>query len=396
MNSDSPFPTWPHYELEQIEAVSTILNSGKVNYWTGIHGKAFEKEFSEWCGCSNSVAIANGTLALTSCYRSLNLSPNDEVITTPRTFIATSSSLSLLGIKPVFADVDKNSGCINAETIAKKITAKTKAISVVHIGGWPADMEAICKLAKEYNLSVIEDCAQAHGASINVNGQWKPVGSFGDIAAWSFCQDKIMTTGGEGGMVSTSREDLRDFIWSFKDHGKNTSSYNPTKNTNSYRWLHDDFGSNYRLTEIQSCIGRIQLTKMSEWNSIRSRNAKVISNYISDIPSIRVPLPPKNYQHAWYKFYAYLRPDYLKDGWSRDRIISEIVKYGYPAYSGCCSEIYLEKCFIRNACQPKKRLPIARELGETSLMFLIHPTITKQIIDKYAQVISIVLKKATK
>ena len=207
---------WPHFDSEQIDSCVRVLASGKVNRWTGDETSLFEQEFSKWCGSSNAIAMANGSLALSSAYLAIGLGKGDELITTPRTFIATASSAVLLGARPVFADVDSDSGAITADTIAPLITPRTKAISVVHLGGWPADMPAICDLARAHDLAVIEDCAQAHGACINGHS----VGSFGDVAAWSFCQDKIITTAGEGGMVSTSRPEIWDAMWAFKDHGK--------------------------------------------------------------------------------------------------------------------------------------------------------------------------------
>ena len=239
-----PFPPWPYFDADQINASSRVLVSGKVNTWTGQETTAFEQEYAQWCDTAHAIAMANGSLALSAAYLAIGLGPGDELITTPRTFIATASSAVLLGAKPIFADVDPNSGAITVASIAPLITPRTKAISVVHLGGWPADMPAICDLARSHGIFVIEDCAQSHGARIF--GQ--SVGSFGDVAAWSFCQDKIMTTAGEGGMVSTSRPELWDAIWSFKDHGKTPEAVFGREHPAGFRWLHERFGSNFRLT----------------------------------------------------------------------------------------------------------------------------------------------------
>ena len=384
------FDLWPQFDSETIQSVSRVLASGKVNAWTGQETRAFELEFADWCGSSHAIAIANGSLALSAAYLAVGLGQGDELITTPRTFIATASSAVLLGAKPVFADVDCNSGSITASTIAPLITPRTKAIAVVHLGGWPADMPAICDLARANGLALIEDCAQAHGARINSQS----VGSFGDVAAWSFCQDKIMTTAGEGGMVNTSRSDLWDVMWSFKDHGKTHEASFGRQHPPGFRWLHERFGSNFRLTELQSAIGRIQLQRLPEWTAIRTRNALLLAEALSDLPAIRVPLPPAHLTHAWYKFYAYVQPETLADGWSRDRILSEIGALGYPALSGSCSEIYLEKCFQDAGLAPAKRLPVARQLGETSLMFLVHPTITSEQMAGYSEAVRSVVQKA--
>lgn len=382
--------SWPHFDSDQIDSATRVLSSGMVNTWTGNETKAFEREFAEWCGSSQAIAMANGSLALSAAYLSLGLGPGDELITTPRTFIATASSAVLLGAKPIFADVDPMSGAITAATISPLITPRTKAIAVVHLGGWPADMPAICDLACAHGIEVVEDCAQAHGARIN--GQ--SVGSFGDVAAWSFCQDKIISTAGEGGIVNTSRPDLWDAMWSFKDHGKTYEAVCRREHPPGFRWLHERFGSNFRLTEMQSAIGRIQLQRLPEWSSARTSNALLLAEALSDCSAVRVPLPPENIIHAWYKFYAFVKPDALAEGWSRDRILSEIASLGYPALAGSCSEIYLEKCFQDAGLAPPESLPVARNLGETSLMFLVHPTITPEQMARYAQVVRSVVQKA--
>lgn len=384
--------SWPNFEFDEINKTVEILNSGKVNYWTGEEGKIFEREFADKIGTKYAIALANGSLALSSAYLSIGLSPGDEIITSPRTFIATASSAILLGAKPIFADVDPNSGAITAETIQPLITNKTKAISVVHLGGWPADMESICKLAQNFGLKVIEDCAQAHGAQL----KGVSVGSFGNVSAWSFCQEKILSTGGEGGMITTSDKEICDRIWSFKDHGKNYLKIVDNNKSNSFKFVHDNLGSNFRMTEIQSAIGRIQLSKLETWHAKRKENGQFLQNALSKETALRVPIPNGDIEHAWYKFYAYLKPESLSSDWDRDRIIIEIKKLGYPAFSGSCSEIYLEKCIKEKGFSPSQRLPIAKKLGETSLMFLVHPTITNSQLESYKDAISKIISKAKK
>lgn len=384
------FAEWPQFDADQIDAATRVLASGKVNTWTGQETTAFEQEFAQCCGTDHAIAMANGSLALSAAYLAIGLGPGDELITTPRTFIATASSAVLLGAKPIFADVDAQTGAITAATIAPRITPRTKAICVVHLGGWPADMAAILELARVHDIAVIEDCAQAHGARIH--GQ--SVGSFADVAAWSFCQDKILTTAGEGGMVTTDRADLWDAIWAFKDHGKTHQAVYGREHPPGFRWLHERFGSNFRLTELQSAIGRIQLQRLPEWTAARTRNALILVEALADCPAVRVPLPPEGITHAWYKFYAFVKPDALAEGWSRDRILSEIAALGYPALSGSCSEIYLERCFQDAGLAPAERLPVARELGDTSLMFLVHPTITPEQMAAYAGAVRSVVVRA--
>lgn len=380
---------WPSYSEEEINCVSDVLRDGSVNYWTGTQNTSFEKEFASWCNCSFAVSLANGSLALTTAYSALGLTSGDQVITTPRTFIATSSTAALLGAHPVFADVDPDSGCITAETIEPLITKHTKAIAVVHLGGWPADMHSICALAKTYGLHVIEDCSQAHGALFNNQS----VGSFGDISVWSFCQDKIISTGGEGGMLTTSSGSLYKRAWSLKDHGKNPDLVTNVQDF-SFRWLHDSFGSNFRLTEMQAAIGRIQLARMSSTTASRSRVASILFNILSDLPFIRIPYPDASLTHAWYRFYLYLDLSSMSSNWSRSRIISEISLHGFPAFQGTCSEIYLENCFKTSAYAQSERLPVARLLGDSSLALLTHHTITDDQATAYALCVRKILVKA--
>ncbi len=381
---------WPQFDADQINAATRVLVRGSVNAWTGQETTALEQEYAHWCGTAYAIAMANGSLALSAAYLAIGLGPGHELITTPRTFIATASSAVLLGAKPVFSDVDPDSGSITAATIEPLITPHTKAISVVHLGGWPADMPAILELARAHGIFVIEDCAQAHGARIHSQS----VGSFGDVAAWSFCQDKILTTAGEGGMVTTNRADLWDAMWAYKDHGKTHEAVYGREHPPGFRWLHERFGSNFRLTELQSAIGRIQLQRLPEWTDTRTRNALLLAAALADCPAVRVPLPPECITHAWYKFYAFVRPDVLAEGWSRDRILSEIATLGYPALSGSCSEIYLERCFQEAGLAPAERLPVARELGDTSLMFLVHPTITPEQMATYSEAVRSVVRRA--
>ncbi len=381
---------WPKYSRSEIKICKQILKSGKVNYWTGNETKKFEKEFEEYFNVKNAIAVANGSCALHAAYSSLDYEEGDEIITTPRTFIATASSAVNLRLKPIFADVDLNSGNITAESIAQKITNKTKCISVVHIAGWPAEMEKICDLAKANNLKVIEDCSQAHGALIKE----KHVGSFGDLSCWSFCQDKIMTTGGEGGMVASNSDKYWKKLWSIKDHGKNLDLVLEKNNNHGFKWIHDDIGYNFRLTEMQSAIGRIQLNYLKKWSDLRRRNANILIEKLSLLSNIRIPLPASIYRHAWYKFYVYLKINALKENWSRNRIIEEIKQCGYPAFEGSCSEIYLEKAFYKLGLNPKERLPNAKKLGESSLMFVVHPSISKIQMYKYAEIIKKILLKA--
>jgi dTDP-4-amino-4,6-dideoxygalactose transaminase len=389
---NTPFSPWPSFSVEEANAVRDVVLSNKVNYWTGQEGRKFEKEFAEWSGSKYAVALSNGTLALDLALKALGITQGDEVIVTPRTFLASVSSVVTAGATPVFADVDLNSQNIEAAEIEKVLTSKTKAVIVVHLAGMPADMNSIMALSKKHGFFVIEDCAQAHGAKYK--GQ--PVGSIGHIGAWSFCQDKIMTTGGEGGMVTTNDESLWKRMWSYKDHGKSWDAIYNKEHPPGFRWLHESFGTNWRMTEMQAAIGRIQLQRVPEWTSKRQSNASAIDEAAKLSPLVRTVIVPDDIKHAEYKHYIFVRPEYLKDGWSRDRIVDEINASGVPCFQGSCSEVYLEKAFDDTGWRPEMRLSNAVELGETSLMFLVHPTLTPQEITKTCDVLSRVLKDAVK
>jgi dTDP-4-amino-4,6-dideoxygalactose transaminase len=395
---------WPSFTEEEGNAVRDVLLSNKVNYWTGSEGKDFEREFADWSGSQYAIALANGTLALDLALQGLGIgsayggSAHDEVIVTPRTFVASASCVVNAGAVPIFADVDHDSGNIAVATIEPMITARTRAVIPVHLAGWPCAMDAIMALAEDAGICVIEDCAQAHGA------MWggRPVGSIGHIGAWSFCQDKIMTTGGEGGMVTVSDRDLWSRMWSFKDHGKSWDAMFERSHPPGFRWLHETFGTNWRLTEMQSAIGRIQLRRMEEWHLARARNADRLRNalapFAGETGAVRVPnLKPgdNGARHAYYKFYAYVRPQNLAQGWNRDRIVNRIMELGAFAQQGSCSEIYLENSFGAAGLRPAERLPVARELGETSMLFLVHPTLGEQDMDRVCDAIGQTMAEAS-
>ncbi|EPT9250884.1 DegT/DnrJ/EryC1/StrS family aminotransferase [Photobacterium damselae] len=389
---NTPFSPWPSFTEQEAEAVSRILLSNKVNYWTGNECREFEKEFAVWTGCEYAVALSNGTLALDVALKAMNIGIGDDVIVTSRTFLASASSIVTAGANPVFADVDLNSQNITAETIKTVLTPNTKAIIVVHLAGMPAEMDDIMALAEQHNLYVIEDCAQAHGAKY----KGRSVGSIGHVGAWSFCQDKIMTTGGEGGMVTTNNKDLWDRMWSYKDHGKSYDAIYNRDHAPGFRWLHETFGTNWRMLEMQAVIGRIQLTRMADWTTKRQANGKAIDKVVSDLDLIRCVKVPDYIKHAEYKHYLFIRPGYLKEGWSRDKIIDAINEQGVPVYQGSCSEVYLEKAFDNTPWRPQERLQNAVELGTTSLMFLVHPTLTESEIDKMCSVLRSVILLASK
>lgn len=387
---NTKFSPWPSFSEEEVDAVSRVLRSNKVNYWTGNECREFEKEFAAWCGTRYAVALANGTLALDVALKSLNIGPGDEVIVTPRTFMASVSCVVNAGGIPVFADVDADSGNLTAGTIQAVVTSRTKAVICVHLAGWPCDMDPIMSLAAQHGFKVIEDCAQAHGALY----KGRRVGGIGHIGAWSFCQDKIMTTGGEGGMVTVNDEVFWRSMWAYKDHGKSYAAVYEREHPPGFRWVHESFGTNWRMLEVQAVIGRIQLKRMDAWTRQRNKNAAAILSACREFGFLRTPVPSDNSNHAWYKFYAYLVPARVKEGWTRDRILQEISAQGVPCYQGSCSEVYREKAFDGTGWRPQVSLAVARDLGETSLMFLVHPTLTDAEIEKTCGVLKSVFSQA--
>ena len=380
---NTTFSPWPSFTEEEADAVHRVLLSNKVNYWTGSETREFEHAFAAYTDCAHSIALANGTLALDLALKCLGIGPGDEVVVTPRTFIASISSVVTAGATPVFADVDANSQNITADTIAAVVTDRTRAIIVVHLGGMAANMDPIMALADKHAIKVIEDCAQAHGARY----KGRSVGSIGHVGAWSFCQDKIMTTGGEGGMVTTNDEALWSSMWSYKDHGKSWDAIYNREHPPGYRWIHESFGTNWRMNEMQGVLGLIQTRRMPQWQKQRLANAQKIWDVCRNVSWIRVPTIDESIVHAAYKCYVFVRPEQLPEGWDRDAILAALIEQGIPAYSGSCSEVYLEKAFDNTGFRPKQRLPVAKLLGETSLMFLVHPTLDAESIERTADAI---------
>lgn len=383
---------WPAFSEDEIEVVSAVLRSGRINQWTGSEVTAFEREYASYLGRGHAIAVMNGTSALELAMKALHIGPGDDVVTTPRTFIASASSAVLQGARPLFADVDRDSGNITAETIARVLTPKTKAIIVVHLAGWPADMTAILDLAKAHGVAVVEDCAQAHGAE----HRGRRVGSFGDVAAFSFCQDKIITTGGEGGLVALDDEGAWRRAWAYKDHGKSYEAVFEREHAPGFKWLHESFGTNWRMTEIQAALGRFQLERLAGTVRVRNENAALLRGALAQQPALRVPAPDPSDVHAYYKFYVYVVPEALRSGWSRDRIQADLEADRVPVTSGSCSEIYREVAFTSSGLAPESPLPIAAELGETSLMFQVHPGLSPEMLGQAAAKIKAVMARATR
>jgi dTDP-4-amino-4,6-dideoxygalactose transaminase len=387
---NTAFAPWPSFTEEEIDAVSSVVRSNKVNYWTGTECREFEKEFAAWSDCSHAIALSNGTLALDLALKALGVGVGDDVIVTPRSFIASASCVVTAGARPVFADVDRETQNLTATTIRAALTPQTKAIICVHLAGQACDMDPIMALAKERGIWVIEDCAQAHGALY----KGKSVGSIGHVGAWSFCQDKIMTTCGEGGMLTTNDAELWSRAWAYKDHGKSHDAVYNRSHPPGFRWLHESFGTNWRMLEVQGAVGRIQLRRMKDWQAARAHNSLAILDAARHCRGLRIPPVLKDTVHAWYRCYFFVDHDALKPGWNRDRIVTAIAAQGVPCFQGSCSEMYQEKAFSNAELQPAQRLPNAHELGETSMAFLVHPTLTAEQIKKTCMVLKNVMAEA--
>lgn len=383
--------SWPIYAEDEIAAVDKVLRSGNVNFWTGEECRQFEREYAAQCKTKYAIALANGTVALEIALEAAGIGSGDDVIVTPRTFIATASCVVRLGGRPVFADVSPDSQNITPQSIEAALTPNTRAVIAVHHAGWPCEMDGLMALADRHDLVVIEDSAQAHGALY----KGRPVGGIGQVGVFSFCQDKIITTGGEGGMLVTNDVDLWKRAWSIKDHGKSYDTVFEKQHPPGFRWLHESFGTNQRMTEMQAAIGRVQLTKLEEWNQKRNRNAARIMKTLAKFPSLRVPVPGDDVRHAWYRLYAFVEQDRLAAGWDRDRLMHEISRSGVPSFIGSCPEIYDEKAFVSAGLRPESPLPEAQALGPRSLAFLVHPTLTPTDLERICDVLDKVLSAAT-
>ncbi|CUU53792.1 dTDP-4-amino-4,6-dideoxygalactose transaminase [Parafrankia irregularis] len=382
--------TWPVFGHAEVAAAVEVLGSGAVNYWTGTQGRRFEEEFAAAVGCEYGVAVANGTMALEIALRVLGVGPGDEVIVPSRTFIASASCVVALGARPVVVDVDPDSQNLTAQTVLAGITARTKAVVAVHLAGWPVEMAGLLELAREYGIAVVEDCAQAHGARLH----GRPVGSWGDVAAWSFCQDKILTTAGEGGMITTNDPALHQAAWSYKDHGKSWKKAHQPATGTGYRWVHDSFGTNARMHEIAAAVGRAALPRLPADLAARRRNAAVLTARLAGLPVLRTTTPPPWVEHAYYRWYGFIRPERLRDGWDRGRILATLVAAGVPCSVGSCGEVYREAAFPA-AWRPAHALPTAAELARTSLAFLVHPTLESADMHHWADLITHVLSEAS-
>lgn len=364
------FNTWPTFTEKEIKVANKVIASGKVNYWTGIYCKKFELNFKKKFGLKHTISVANGSLALDAAVNVLNLKKNDEVIVTPRSYVSSASCVQKTSAKIRFVDVDLNTQNISIDEIKKNINSNTRLIICVHLAGWPCDIEKIKKIIGKRNIRIIEDCSQAHGAMIN----GKYAGSMGDISVWSFCNDKIISTLGEGGMISCKSDNLFKKIWAYKDCGKNLDKVLKKNKNNLFKWIHDFDGTNLRMTEIQAAVGNVQLEMLDNMIRKRSKNSSLIWKNILKSENIFAPIIPKNILHAGYRCYLF-----AKNKNTRNRFITHLNKNGIDANQGSCPEIYREKRFSRY--NNYKVLKNAKKLGDISVSLPSHHLIDKKGIN---------------
>lgn len=374
---------WPRFEADEREAVANVLVSGRVNAL--VHGgecDAFAAEFAEFLGVEQALCMANGTVTLEIALRALGIGPGDEVIVPARSFFATASCVAAVGAKPVFADVLTPSQNIDPASVERMITPLTRAVICVHLAGWPCDMAALGELCERHGLFLVEDCAQAHGAAI----EGHKTGTFGDAASFSFCTDKIMSTGGEGGLLVMRDPGMHTRAWSLKDHGKNPRKLSDGKGVpGQFRYIHDSMGSNARMTEMQAAIGRVQLRKLPGWLAARRANAQALSEMLAGHPLLMVPEVPADITHAFYKFYLLLRPELTDPETRRSKMIAQLMASGIPCGTGSCPDMSLEAGLKDVDCERDGALANAHALGRRTLMLLVDHTLDRDDMAQMAQ-----------
>lgn len=350
----------PLLDEKEERAVIEVLRSEQLAQ--GEKVSLFEQKFAQFIGTKYAIATSSGTTALHLALLALGIRKGDEIITTPFSFIASTTSILFTGAKPVFVDIDPNTFNIDTNLIEKRINPKTRAILPVHLFGLPANMEKIIKIAKKYHLFVLEDAAQAHGAKIGN----QRVGNFGDLGAFSFYPTKNMTTG-EGGMVTTNNEKLADKIKLLRSHGMKMKYHN------------DVLGFNFRMTEIEAAIGLEQLKKLPTFNNSRINNAEFLNVQLADIYEIVIPFIPKGYTHVFHQ-YTIL----VKEG-NRDELA------GYLGQNGVETAIYYpipihRQKFIQKI-YPKLHLENVERVANQALSIPVHASVKKEDLEKIISLI---------
>ncbi|WP_255738616.1 DegT/DnrJ/EryC1/StrS aminotransferase family protein [Frankia sp. CiP3] len=412
---DRPYPRWPVFRPEEIATATATMRRGDVSYWTGREGRRFEREFAEAVGACHGVAVANGTVALEIALRVVGVGPGDEVVVPARSTIAPVNCVAALGARPVFADVDAESQTITVDCVRRVLTARTRAVVAVHLAGWPADMDALRGLARTRGLAVIEDCGQAHGATL----RGRSVGTRGDIGVWSFGYDRILSTAGEGGMVTTDDAALYRAAWSYKEQGRRFAVVDAGAEprpepdglstddlggdgSDDLDWeqgggsplAHGGFGTNARMHELAAAVGRAGLPHLPEMVERRRDNALLLALRLRDVAALRLVSPPSHVGHAYYRWYAFVRTDLLHDGWDRNRVVAAVRAEGVPCFTGCPREVYREAA-VPARWRPAASLPVARELGRTAIALLVHPALDLSDISDASDALVKVMSVAT-
>ncbi|MVZ98254.1 DegT/DnrJ/EryC1/StrS aminotransferase family protein [Sphingorhabdus sp. IMCC26285] len=368
---DYPVPiasSWPSHGRDEILAVTQVLQSGRVNALVhGEQNRAFEKEFAAYIGMPHAIAVSNGTVSIEMALRAFGIGAGDEVIIPARSFFATASAVVSVGASPVFADILVETQNIDPDSVARMISDKTKAVICVHLAGLPCDMRALTQLCDDHDLFLIEDCAQAHGAVYD----GKMVGSFGDASSFSFCTDKIMSTGGEGGMILFADKSAWSKAWAIKDHGKVPPEEMPQNIAppGEFRYVHQSFGTNFRMTEMQAAIGRVQLKKLPKWLAQRRANAHCLSEAVADIPGVIVDAYDAHILSARYKYFIRIDEDKLPGNKTRADIIAGLLALGIQCGSGSCPDMSKEIAFQGREPRRDGNLENAHRLGASTIMF---------------------------
>jgi len=397
----SAYHTWPHYTQSEAEIIKQVLLSNKVNYWTGTETRKFEIEFKHTIRCRYTIAVSNHDAAFDLALLGLDIQSGDEVILSPLTDFYSINSLVAIGATPIFADVCPQTNNITHETVAEVISAQTKAVVCLHYAGLPCDMDPILDLAFSKNLSVVEDCSQALGAQYKGH----PVGSLGDISYFSFSDDAIVTTAGEGGMVATNKFQFWDRMRAHKDGGKSFDKMTYLMPIND-KLVHDRFGTNLRMTELQGAIGRLQLKNIKRWNVKRNAYLTSIWKTVSAIDGLFAPLDSHSSNvlagdlqdqiiHGGYKCIVLVDPLTLNPGWDRDAIVEELQELGVPCYSAKYEEVYHQTAVKEARLCPAEILHGAQYFSEHGILFDVHPALSIKDVDKICRDIKAIMQYAS-
>jgi perosamine synthetase len=386
---ERPYPPWPALSEADVAAVAEVMRSGGLTQLTGGAVAAFEREFASWHGASHCVATSSGTSAIHAALAALGAGPADEVIVPAHTFIASATPVLHQGATPVFADVDERTFCISPESVAERISPRTKAIIAVHLNGHPADLDALLALAEPRGIAVIEDAAQAHGALYKGH----KAGTIGRMGCFSFWEDKIVTTGGEGGCVITDDDSLAEAMRRFRHHGEGPVQGEPSRRPSGApqgerSYYHLDLGYNYRMTSMQAATGLVQFRQLGDYLAARRRNAAYLSERLAETGQVEPPFVADYAVHSYYKYICRLRP-----AWQGDiaRFVAAVAAEGVPISRRYPTPLPLQPVF-RDRGLGRDPCPVARRLAAELFTLLVHPTVTTADLDDVAAAIAKVLR----